>query len=75
MISMKTQPSENTTLSPQQRERFEHYVATSTLTSAADRSPLLGFDGNEIDIELSEGGGPCGGEYLPLELRNHRSGY
>jgi len=46
-----------------------HYVATSTRTSAADRSPLLDFKGNEVNIELTESGGPCSGEYLPLELQ------
>jgi len=64
-------PNEHSTL--WRRAYILHYVATSTRASAAGRSPLLDFDGNEINIPATEGGGPCGGEYLPLELQNRRA--
>jgi ectoine hydroxylase-related dioxygenase (phytanoyl-CoA dioxygenase family) len=68
-----SRPNEHPTL--WRRAYILHYVAKSTRTGGADRNPLLDFDGNEINIGVTEGGGPCGGEYLPLELQNKQSGY
>jgi len=68
-----SQPNEHSTL--WRRAYILHYVTASTRTGGSDRNPLLDFDGNEINIGVTEGGGPCGGEYLPRELLNQRSGY
>ena len=46
-----------------------HYVPKGSQSAAAHFNPLIDFDGREHSVAPTEGGGPCAGEYLPLELQ------
>ena len=46
-----------------------HYAPRNTVSTAGHFSPGLDFDGNDVHWQVTAGGGPCGGEYLPLEIR------
>lgn len=47
-----------------------HYAPRRTVSTAGHFSPGLDFDGSDVHWQATEGGGPCGGEYLPLAVRD-----
>jgi len=52
-----------------------HYLPKSSQSCAGHFAPLFDFNGESHPIVATEGGGPCGGEYLPKELRDGAQGY
>ena len=47
-----------------------HYAPRRTVSTAGHFSPGLDFDGSDLHWQATAGGGPCGGEYLPLAVRD-----
>jgi len=65
----------NTHSTQWRRAYILHYLPESSESCAGHFAPLMDFRGKYRGIEKTEGGGPCGGEYLPRELRPSAQGY